>query len=63
MRYVQAALPAVSSMSFICWLHLTELGPLKRAAAFAVLCAALCCAMLAALRCAVLHRAVHNLVT
>ena len=53
MRYVQAALPAVSSMSFICWLHHTELGPLRRAAAFcAVLrCAMLCCAGCATLCC------------
>ena len=48
-KQLSIGLPAVSSMSFICWLHHTELGSLKRAAAF-------CCGVLryAALRCAVL---------
>ena len=49
-KQLSLVLPAVSGISCICWLHRTELGPLRRAAASAVVrCAVLCCATLAAL--------------
>ena len=55
---------ARSCTGFARWVHHIETGPLQRATVSAVLwCAALCCAMLCLLRYAVLHSAVHYLIS